>query len=194
MGERRREALQILDLGVGSAALFAALLVEFVNARGVGVDLSAAAARIAKANLEALNLDRRSEIRVGLWAEGLHGPFDLVVANPPYIPSADIAALPAEVRDFDPPLALDGGADGLDAYRAIIPAVASLIAPGGFLLMEVGAGQAADVLALVDRASYADAAVRRDLAGIERVIIAGAGPQSETHGGGRGREPIDAVA
>ncbi len=93
------------------------------------------------------------------------------MSNPPYIPSADIDGLAREVRDFDPRLALDGGADGLDAYRAILPASVSLLAPGGRLIVEVGAGQGGDVLGLAARLGFVHAETRRDLAGIERVVI-----------------------
>jgi release factor glutamine methyltransferase len=95
----------------------------------------------------------------------------LIVSNPPYIPSADIDGLAREVRDFDPRLALDGGVDGLDAYRAILPASVKLLAPGGRLIVEVGLGQGGDVLGLAARLGFVHAETRRDLAGIERVVI-----------------------
>ncbi|MGA2492598.1 MAG: peptide chain release factor N(5)-glutamine methyltransferase [Roseiarcus sp.] len=167
---RRGEALRIVDFGVGSGALLAALLSEFPAARGVGVDLSPGAAAQARANLESLGLLARVEIRVADWAEGLEGAFDLIVANPPYIRSGDIAGLAREVREHDPRLALDGGADGLDAYRALAPQIAGLLAPAGRFFVEVGAGQADAVKALAAAAGLADLATHRDLAGIERVV------------------------
>jgi release factor glutamine methyltransferase len=170
-GGRKREPLRILDLGVGSGALLCALLSEFRRARGIGVDRSQAAAQIARENVEFCGIRGRAEIRVCSWTEGLEGPFDLIVSNPPYIPRGDIASLPREVRDFDPLLALDGGADGLDAYRAILPAAARLVAPGGAVMVEIGAGQAPDVLGIAKSAGLAEAATRRDIAGIERVVI-----------------------
>jgi release factor glutamine methyltransferase len=173
---RRGEALRIVDFGVGSGALLAALLSEFSAARGVGVDLSAGAAAQARANLESLGLVARSEIRVGDWGDGLEGPFDLIVANPPYIPSGDIAGLAREVRDHDPRLALDGGADGLDAYRALAPEIARLLAPTGRFFLEVGAGQAQAVAGLAAAAGLVDLATHRDLAGIERVVSGGRAP------------------
>jgi release factor glutamine methyltransferase len=173
---RRGEALRIVDFGVGSGALLAALLSELPAARGVGVDLSPGAAAQARANLESLGLEARAEIRVGDWAEGLDGPFDLIVANPPYIRSGDIAGLAREVRDHDPRLALDGGADGLDAYRALTPQIARLLAPAGRFLVEVGAGQADAVKALATAAGLADLATHRDLAGVERVVSGGRAP------------------
>jgi release factor glutamine methyltransferase len=170
---RRGEALRIVDFGVGSGALLAALLSEFPAARGVGVDLSPGAAAQARANLESLGLVARSEIRVANWAEGLEGQFDLIVANPPYICSGEIAGLAREVRDHDPRLALDGGADGLDAYRALAPEIARLLAPTGRFFVEVGAGQAADVIAIARSAGLIELATHRDLAGVDRVVSGG---------------------
>jgi release factor glutamine methyltransferase len=168
---RKRDPLSILDLGVGSGALLCALLSEFGQAGGIGVDRSDEAAEIARKNTEACGFSGRAEIRVGSWTQTLDGPFDLIVSNPPYVPSADLARLPREVRDFDPLVALDGGVDGLDAYRAILPAAARLVAPGGWAMVEVGAGQAPDVRILAERAGLAAVATRRDLSGIERVVL-----------------------
>ena len=170
--DRRSDALRILDLGIGSGALLCALLSEFVNASGLGIDVSAAAASIARRNVEACGFEARAAIRLGRWTEGLSGPFDLIVSNPPYIPTGDIAGLPRAVREFDPRLALDGGVDGLAAYRSILPAAAALLSPAGWLLMEVGAGQASDVLAIAETAGLAECAAKRDLAGVERVVAA----------------------
>lgn len=170
MAERRAEALRVLDLGVGSGALLCALLTELPAAQGVGVDRSPAAAGVARANLEALGLAQRAQIRVGDWATGLDGPFDLIVSNPPYIRSGDIAALAPEVRDHDPHLALDGGADGLEAYRGLAPQIARLLAPKGWFLLEVGAGQAEDVAAIAVQAGLVDVETFADLSGIPRVV------------------------
>jgi release factor glutamine methyltransferase len=172
MRDRREEELRILDLGTGSGALLCALLSEFRSARGVGADLSEAAAAVARGNVETCNLGKRATIRVGNWTEGVTGPFDLIVSNPPYIPTAAITGLPREVRDHDPLLALDGGIDGLDAYRAIIPGSVSLLAPGARLILEVGNGQASDVLTLMADAGLVRTSFRRDLAGVERVVAA----------------------
>jgi release factor glutamine methyltransferase len=171
IGSRRGERLRILDLGVGSGAILCALLTECPTARGVGVDVSPAAVAIARRNLSACGVAERAEVRLGSWTEGVEGPFDLIVSNPPYVPSADIEGLQREVRDFDPRLALDGGPDGLDAYRAILPACVGLLAPGGRLIVEVGAGQGGNVLGLAARLGFVHAETRRDLAGIERVVI-----------------------
>ncbi len=170
--DRRMDALRILDLGVGSGALLCALLAEFANGRGIGVDVSAPAAEVARRNIEACGLARRAEIRVTDWTTNLVGPFDLIVSNPPYVRSADIAGLPREVRDFDPLLALNGGSDGLEAHRAIVPASAPLLAAGGRLLVEIGTGQAADVLAIATSAGFVECTLHSDLAGVERVLAA----------------------
>ncbi|MFZ1963182.1 MAG: peptide chain release factor N(5)-glutamine methyltransferase [Roseiarcus sp.] len=167
---RRGEPLALLDLGVGSGALLCALLSEFPAARGIGVDVSEGAANVARANVEALGLTNRAEIRLGDWGAGLDGPFDLIVANPPYVRSGAIATLPREVRDHDPRLALDGGEDGLDAYRALLPQIARLLAPEGWFFLEVGAGQAEAVMTIAAEAGLAELAAFRDLAGIARVV------------------------
>jgi release factor glutamine methyltransferase len=169
LSDRREDPLRILDLGVGSGALLCALLTEFGNARGIGVDISADAADVAQGNLQACGLSLRAEIRIGDWTRGINGPFDLIVSNPPYIPTADLAGLPREVRDFDPWLALDGGIDGLYAYRRILPESRRLLAPDGWLLVELGAGQATDVAAIATQCGFTDFGTHRDLAGVDRV-------------------------
>ena len=169
MSDRRVDPLRILDLGVGSGALLCALLTEFGAARGVGVDISADAADVAQGNLQACRLSLRAEIQVGDWTSGLKGRFDLVVSNPPYIPTADLTSLPREVRDFDPWLALDGGIDGLAAYRRILPESRRLLGLGGWLLVELGASQAAKVIAIANQHGFTDVVTYRDLAGVDRV-------------------------
>jgi release factor glutamine methyltransferase len=166
----RGEALRLIDFGVGSGALLGALLSEFPLAHGLGVDANSAAAAQARANLAALGLAGRATIVVGDWGEGLEGAFDLIVANPPYIRSAEIAGLAREVREHDPRLALDGGPDGLAAYRALTPHVARLLAPAGRFFFEVGAGQAEAVAAIARGAGLTDLATIADLAGVARVV------------------------
>lgn len=166
--------LRILDIGTGSGALLLALLSELTQARGTGTDISATALAVASANAESLNLASRCTFIECNIAQGVPGPFDLIVSNPPYIAHADIATLEPEVRDYDPALALDGGQDGLDAYRAVARDARRLLAPGGRLIVELGAGQEPAVRALFTQAGLTVTAVRNDLAGIPRALSAAA--------------------
>lgn len=168
---RRDAPLRILDIGTGTGCLLAALLHECPAAFGIGVDLSAQAAATARANLDRLGLGSRSAIMVTRWSDGLAGLFDIVISNPPYIPAADIAGLDIGVRAHDPALALDGGADGLDAYRAIIARLPHLLAPDGFAVLELGIGQAGDIAALARSGGLQVEALRADLGGIARALV-----------------------
>ncbi|HKT53904.1 MAG TPA: peptide chain release factor N(5)-glutamine methyltransferase [Caulobacteraceae bacterium] len=168
-----REA-QILDLGAGSGAILLAILHERPFAQGLGVEVSPAALALAQANAAALGLASRSRFVPGDWTAGLAADaFDLVVSNPPYISSGDIAGLDPEVRDFEPRLALDGGPDGLDAYRALAPEILRVLKPGGRFLLEVGQGQARRVKQMMTRAGGTGIEAHRDLSGIERVVAGG---------------------
>ncbi|THD49039.1 MAG: peptide chain release factor N(5)-glutamine methyltransferase [Bradyrhizobium sp.] len=171
---RRGEALRLIDFGTGSGALIAALLSELPAAHGLAIDVNAPTAAQARANLERLGLAARAEVRVGDWGAGIEGEYDLIVANPPYIRSADIAGLAREVRDHDPPLALDGGADGLAAYRALAPQVARLLGPRGRFFFEVGQDQAPAVIEIAAAAGLGELTTFADLAGILRVVGGGA--------------------
>lgn len=171
-GGLRLEPLRILDIGTGTGALMLALLQELPNARGVATDVSVAALHVARGNAERLKLASRCSFVACNLADGVQGRFDLIVSNPPYIARGAIALLDPEVRDFDPRLALDGGADGLDAYRAIAASVPPLLAPGGRLIMELGVGQAPPVTALFEAAKFIVLSVRNDLGGIARALIA----------------------
>jgi release factor glutamine methyltransferase len=164
-------ALRIADLGTGSGAILLALLSELPHAQGVGTDISANALDTAKANAAQLGLaDRASFIRCE-YAANLSGTFDLIVSNPPYIRSADIAGLAPEVREHDPVLALDGGPDGLSAYRALIPQSATLLAAGGTLVVEAGQGQNGAIETLMAAVGLTvDKCPKADLAGIFRAI------------------------
>ena len=172
MAGRREAALRVLDLGVGSGALLCALLSEFPQAVGLGVDLSEPAAAVARANLQALGLAARATIRVASWGEGLEGPFDLIVSNPPYVRTGEIAGLDREVREHDPRLALDGGADGLQAYRALAPQLARLLEPAeGRFFLEFGEGQAVGICAILQAGGLAVSGVVADLSGRARVAV-----------------------
>ena len=171
LAEDRARALRIADLGTGSGAILLALLHELPNAVGVGTDLSPDALDVAHCNAVGLGLADRAEFRVGHYATELAGPFDLIVSNPPYIAKGEIAALAPEVRDHDPRLALDGGTDGLAAYRAIAADAPRLIG-GGHLVVEIGAGQRRDVEFLFTEKGLAIAAIRHDLSGVARAVAA----------------------
>ena len=170
----RGEALRILDLGVGSGALLCALLTEFPLSIGVGVDLSEPAAAIARGNLAALGLADRATVQIGDWGVGIDGAFDLIVANPPYIRSGEIAGLDPEVRDHDPRLALDGGEDGLVAYRALASELMRLLAPAGRFYLEVGEGQAEQVGRILRAGGLGVSRVLADLSGRARVVAGAA--------------------
>ena len=172
-GAKKMDPLRIADLGTGSGALLIALLHEFPNATGIGTDISQKALDIARANAWTHGLNKRAEFMVSDYGAALPGGYDLVVSNPPYIPAGDIAELEPDVRIYDPMLALDGGADGLDAYRAIAADGTRLVAPGGTLILEVGIGQAEAVNALLVKAGMAALPLARpDLAGIPRAVVA----------------------
>lgn len=163
--------LRIADLGTGSGAILLALLSELPEVHGIGTDISGAALATARANAAHLGLALRADFVAGDYAAPLSGLFDLIVSNPPYIRSADIPDLATEVRDHDPLAALDGGTDGLDAYRALIPQAASVLAPGGALVVEVGEGQSGDVEGLMTAAGLVpEGAPKADLAGVRRAV------------------------
>jgi release factor glutamine methyltransferase len=145
--ERRHasEGLRILDLGTGSGCLLVSLLHEMPGAYGVGVDIAREAIEIAEKNAKRNGVGARAEFHVSNWAEGVTGPFDLIVSNPPYIADPIIDTLDIEVREHDPRLALSGGKDGLEAYRALAEAIPPLLAPGGVVALEIGSDQAESV-------------------------------------------------
>jgi release factor glutamine methyltransferase len=171
--DRRAEPLRILDLGAGSGAILCALLTEFGAAAGFAIDVSAAAAAQARANLATCGLAKRSHVVVGSWGAALSDRFDIVVSNPPYIARDAIGGLAREVRDHDPTLALDGGLDGLDAYRQIAPQLAGFLRPGGRFFLEIGAGQAESVAAILAAQGLTRPATYADLTGLARVVAGG---------------------
>jgi len=169
--DRRARALRVADLGTGSGALLLALLSELPKAFGVGTDISFAALRCARDNATALGLSTRASFVACDYGSALRGPVDLLVSNPPYVARADIAGLQAEVRDFDPRRALDGGPDGLDGYRAIASHAVPLLAPDGILVLELGQGQLGPVTSIFAPAGLAPVAPRYDLAGVARALV-----------------------
>jgi release factor glutamine methyltransferase len=168
----RRAPLRILDLGTGSGCLLLALLSELPNATGVATDISPEALALAEINAVRLELAGRTELRASDWGSEVEPPFDLIVSNPPYVSAAEWPKLQAEVRDFEPSAALLAGPDGLDAYRALAPDCARLLAPGGCVALEIGQGQGDAVAGLLTRAGLEVVERRQDLAGIGRCLVA----------------------
>ncbi|MGL4242093.1 MAG: peptide chain release factor N(5)-glutamine methyltransferase [Beijerinckiaceae bacterium] len=165
------QAASILDLGTGSGAILLALLAELPEAAGLGVDLSASALDVARGNAARAHLGARASFLQGGWDAALGRRFDLVVSNPPYIPSADIATLDREVRDHDPHLALDGGEDGLACYREIVPLLLRLLTPAGVAVLEIGIGQGEAVSVLAAAAELTVVEIRQDLGGVPRAVV-----------------------
>lgn len=178
----RARAWHILDLGLGSGCLLLTLLREYPQAQGVGLEASTEALAVAQENAEALGVAGRARLLAGDWRqpgwieallEPLGGPFDLVVSNPPYILSAAVPKLMPEVSSFEPWLALDGGAEGFDAYLAIITAGPRLVTAGGIMAVEAGEGQAPEIARLFALAGLSPQPPWKDLGGIDRVVTAG---------------------
>ena len=159
---------RILDLGTGSGALLLAALSEWPAAVGLGIDLSPAALHVAAGNAERLGFGNRAQFRRGDWGQGVAERFDLILSNPPYV-EAD-AELSPEVRDHEPATALFAGADGLDAYRRLLPQLPGLLAFAGLAIIETGHRQAADVLVLASAVGLSGT-IRRDLGGRDRCVV-----------------------
>ena len=172
-------AFEMIDLGTGSGAILLATLAERAGARGVGTDISSEALAVARENAANLDLNDRASFLRTEWASGFadHG-FDLVVSNPPYIPSGDIPGLDPEVRDHDPLLALDGGPDGLEAYRELAPEIRRILKPEGIFAVEIGWDQGPQVKALFEAAGFVGVIVVKDLADRDRVVTNGPDPRT----------------
>jgi release factor glutamine methyltransferase len=169
--EHHAEPQRIADIGTGSGAILLALLSEWREATGVGTDISPMALQTASDNARRLGFAPRAAFVTCNYAAALSGMFDLIVSNPPYIRSADIAELDRGVREYDPPRALDGGVDGLDAYRAIVPEASRLLAPGGTLIVEAGCGQSGPISQLMSASGLTSVrSPKADLSGVPRAI------------------------
>jgi release factor glutamine methyltransferase len=167
----RSATLTLADFGTGSGAILLALLAELPGATGIGIDISESALAIARENAQRHELADRADFRAGHWADGLDDDsLDIAVSNPPYIASAVIATLDPEVRDHEPREALDGGADGLAAYRQLLPEILRVLRPGGRMAVEIGYDQGEAVIDLARSAGFQDLELVRDLAGQPRVV------------------------
>ncbi len=169
----RERPLRLLDLGTGSGCILLTLLAELSGAQGVGTDLSPAALACAAANARRLGVGARAGFIAANWLDMDLGRFDLILANPPYIASGEIAGLAADVADYDPALALDGGPDGLEAYRRIAAQAGGALAEQGRLLLEIGQTQGDAVAEILCGAGLEPQAIVPDLAGRPRVVVAG---------------------
>ena len=165
-----RRVERVLDLGTGTGCLLLAALSEFTTAWGLGVDRAEAAVRLACHNAEYNGLNERAAMVCADWAAPLSARFNLILSNPPYIDSGTIPGLMPEVAWYEPLLALDGGQDGLAAYRSVVAALPALLAPGGVAILELGAGQAGAVAAIARQAGLRPGQPRRDLGGVERAL------------------------
>lgn len=173
----KKQPLKILDIGTGSGCLLISIVSEYTAMQGIGLDKSAAALKIASENARVLapckdiSFVRRDFMQAD-WTQGL-GEFDIIISNPPYIKSTDIDSLEPAVRLYDPLLALDGGADGLNAYRTLAADIHNLLKPGGLVFFEIGQGQEQDVMDIMHRQGFVLSKQMRDLGGIIRVLIFG---------------------
>ena len=171
LGDRRDTALDILDLGTGTGAVCLALLSRLPHAKGTGTDLAGGALATAAANAALNGLSDRFATLRSDWFAAVGGLYDIVVSNPPYIRSAIVPALDREVREHDPLLALDGGDDGLDAYRAIAAGCRAHLKPHGFVAVETGFDQKAEVRKVFDSAGFREIAAAKDLSGHDRAQV-----------------------
>ncbi len=168
----RPRPLRILDLGTGSGCILLALLTELAQAEGQGVDISDGALAVARDNARALGLAQRATFEAGDWGREVTGSWQAIVSNPPYIVKSEISDLAPEVADHDPPQALSGGVDGLDAYRVLLPEAARLLAPDGLLALELGWNQSEAVARLAEDAGFDVQDCVKDLSGHQRCLIA----------------------
>ncbi|MFM9152372.1 MAG: peptide chain release factor N(5)-glutamine methyltransferase [Methylocystis sp.] len=172
--------LKILELGAGSGAIACALLSELPKAEAIIVDLSPHACKASQANLARCGLSNRAFVLQAWWYEAIQAQFDLIISNPPYVASTALNTLPPSVRLYDPLLALDGGEDGLDCYRAIIQNLPRVLKSRGLVIFELGCGQAADVRLMLETMSLQVEKIARDLGGHERALAARA-PKRDLH-------------
>jgi len=167
-----QDAPRLLDIGTGSGVILISLLLEFCNARGTGTDISASALETARQNARNLAVDERARFAAGNYLDAIQGCFDVIVSNPPYIASAEIADLAPEVALFDPLAALDGGSDGLDGYRAIFESALRNLSPDGLIAVEIGHEQSGSVTAIAHLSGFSTVETVQDLGNRDRVVLA----------------------
>lgn len=167
-----QDALRLLDVGTGSGAILISLLLEFCNARGTGTDISASALETARQNARHLAVDQRAWFTTSNYLDAIQGCFDVIVSNPPYIASAEIADLAPEVALFDPLAALDGGSDGLDGYRAIFESALGNLSPDGLIAVEIGHEQSGSVTEIAHMSGFSTVETVQDLGNRDRVVLA----------------------
>jgi release factor glutamine methyltransferase len=165
-------AFQFVDVGCGTGAIALSILKEFPNAKCIAVDINPDARALTLENAKSHGLDNRLTIIDKPWLDGITDPVDMILSNPPYITTAEMAELMADVKDYEPHLALEAGDDGLEAYKALVPELKIKLKCGGLVLFEIGMKQAADVVCLLNKEGMADAHVLKDLAGMDRVVAA----------------------
>ncbi|CAN0384598.1 unnamed protein product [Discosporangium mesarthrocarpum] len=171
--------IRVLDLGTGTGCLLLSVLDELGDATGIGSDIATGAIEVATRNAQKLGLADRARFVQADWTAGIDGPFDLILSNPPYINSGEIAELAPEVAAYDPMVALDGGVDGLDAYRALTSCAPPILSAGGVVVIEIGAGQQGDVTAIFDGAGFGLVEARDDLGGHTRALVFAKEPMPE---------------
>lgn len=164
--------IEVLDIGTGTGCLLIALLKELRKARGLGVDISESALKVARKNARFHEIDNRAQFRKSRWHYNAKGTFDLIISNPPYIAKHDLNNLMKDILDYEPALALASGVDGMDSYRMISKNIKSKINKGGYVLCEVGKGQAKKVAKILQDAGLTLEGIKNDLAGIPRCVIA----------------------
>ena len=167
-----RNQFSILDLGTGSGCLLLSLLSELPNARGLGIDISSGACKIAKKNAKKLGLERRAKFKQGDWLTGIQNQFDIIISNPPYIADPEIKLLDKSVQFFEPHIAISGGPDGLAAFRKIAKESQSRLKLGGILAVEIGINQAKNIINIFNNNGFKIKEINRDLSKIERCILA----------------------
>jgi release factor glutamine methyltransferase len=167
----KQKDFRILDLGTGSGCILSSLLQEYPNATGVGVDISAGALEMAKSNAEALGISSRVEWVQSDWLANVHETFDIIISNPPYIPSVDIESLSTEVQTYDPLKALDGGQDGLDAYRTLAQQLPNIVKENTLIILEIGYDQGVSVPELFSNHGYKVVDLEKDYGGNHRCVV-----------------------